>query len=121
MSRNLRLASLARGAALSTAVLVAAALGTVAQPGSANAAQDSGYFAAPDASLVPPTLYNTGNTQATTSRQQASGYFATAGAPLVEPTDAALGDRTTTLSRQQASGYFPTAGAPLYAPASGVR
>jgi hypothetical protein len=120
MSRNLRLASLARGAALSTAVLVAA-FGVVAQPGSANAAQDSGYFAAPDAPLVPPTLYNTGNAQATTNRQQASSYFATAGAPLVEPTDASVGVQSTTLSRQQASGYFPTAGAPLYAPTSGVR
>jgi hypothetical protein len=115
MSRNLRLASLARGAALSAAVLVAAAVG------SANAAQDSGYFAAPGAPLVSPTLYGTGSTQATITRQQASGYFPTAGAPLVEPTDASVGDASTTLSRQSESGYFSTAGAPLTAPMSGIR
>ena len=45
---------------MSSAVLFAASFGTIAQPGSANA-EDSGYFAAPDAPLVPPTLYDTGN------------------------------------------------------------
>jgi hypothetical protein len=120
MSRILRLASLARGAAVSSAVLFAASFGTIAQPGSANA-EDSGYFAAPDAPLVPPTLYDTGNSQATTARQQASGYFDTAGAPLVEPSNVTVGDGSTTESRQRDSGYFPTAGAPLYAPTSNVR
>jgi hypothetical protein len=104
---------------VSSAVLFAASFGTIAQPGSANA-EDSGYFAAPDAPLVPPTLYDTGNSQATTARQQASGYFDTAGAPPVEPSNV-TGDGSTTQSRQRGGGYFPTAGAPLYAPTSNLR
>jgi hypothetical protein len=69
----------------------------------------------------PPTLYDTGNSQATIARQQASGYFDTTGAPLVEPSNVTVGDGSTTQSRQRGGGYFPTAGAPLYAPTSNVR
>jgi hypothetical protein len=120
MSRNLRLASLARGAAMSAYVLAATASGAFAQPPSVKAAQDPGtYLTTAGGPLVGPTLYDTGDAQATISRQQASGYFATAGAPLVAPYGAS--DPSATLSRQRASDYFATAGAPLYAPTTGSR
>jgi hypothetical protein len=121
MSRFPRFVTLARGVALSTAILTAGALGAAAAPASVTTAQDYGYFSSADAPLVPPTLYDTGDAKATAERQRASGYFATADAPLVAPTETSTGDAAASLSRQRASGYFPTAGAPLVSPTSNIR
>jgi hypothetical protein len=121
MSRFPRFTTLARAVALSTAVLTAGAFGAAAGPASTTTAKDSGYFSSAGASLVPPTLYDTGDANATLQRQRASGYFPTAGSPLVAPSKISTGDATATLHRQGASGYFAAAGAPLYSLTSNVR
>jgi hypothetical protein len=86
-----------------------------AQPASAN-----GYLDRPDAPLVGPTVYDTGNAGTTLARQQASGYFAAAGDPLVAPSDHSTGDAAATSARQRSSGYFAEAGAPLVSPTTTV-
>ncbi|HUH84567.1 MAG TPA: hypothetical protein VLX85_08140 [Stellaceae bacterium] len=97
---------LVRPAILAAATLLVSVAGaSAAQPG---------YFDSAGAPLVAPTLYNTGDAQATAARQKASGYFADAGDPLVAASAAT--NRGGTLERQRATGYFPDAGAPLVSP-----
>jgi hypothetical protein len=99
MSRNLRLLALA-----ASVIVPAAWSGT---------ALAAGYLDQPDAPLVAPNLYNTGDAQATIARQQASGYFATPDAPLVAPTRYDTGSGAASLARQRVSGYFADPAAPL--------
>jgi hypothetical protein len=99
MSSKLRLLALA------ATLIVPAAL--------SGEAMAAAYLDRPDAPLVGPTVYATGNPEDTAARQQASGYFAAAGAPLVAPTEYDTGGAAASLARQSASGYFPEAGAPL--------
>lgn len=99
MSSRLRLLALA-----ASVIMPAAWSGT---------ALAAGYLDQPDAPLVAPTLYNTGDAQATVARQQASGYFAAPDEPLVAPTQYDTGSGAATLARQRVSGYFAHPGAPL--------
>lgn len=96
--------------------LLALAASVIVPAAWSGAALAAGYLDQPDAPLVPPTLYSTGDAQATIARQQASGYFATPDAPLVAPTQYDTGGGAASLARQRLSGYFADPASPLVSP-----